>query len=127
MNDGTKQVNGYRWSITFDSNGWVDPTTHATNVYAASNWQGSAARRDDVWGADADAEAFSKAWGKNVGNMPALSCVRSSAGLEPDGRWHPEVRRNHGGGHKALGWHVHHHSGLDRAGTLPLVRLLRST
>jgi len=78
------QVFGYIWSITFNSNTWVDPTiSHET--YVPGNWIGSPATWTDIW-----PSGYSKAWGKNVGNVPEISCVSTSlfvtnGGLPADG------------------------------------------
>ena len=72
MYNPTTQVKGYVWSITFNSNTWVDPTTdHST--YLSGNWFGSATTRTDTW-----PSGYSKAWGKNVGDQPMIVCVDSS-------------------------------------------------
>jgi len=78
------QVFGYVWSITFNSNRWVDPTiSHET--FIPGNWIGSPASWTDVW-----PSGFSKAWGKNVGDVPPIECVATSlyvtnGGLPGDG------------------------------------------
>lgn len=66
------QVSGYVWSVTFTSNTWIDPTLdHET--YILGNWFGSPTTYADVW-----PSGFSKAWGKNVGNVVPMSCISSS-------------------------------------------------
>ena len=69
------QVGGYVWSVTFASNTWVDPTEPHDLSNIPGNWFGPAAGVDDTW---ADS-GFSKAWGKNVGNVPMMECL--DAGL----------------------------------------------
>jgi hypothetical protein len=77
--DASKQVDGYRWTITYDSNGWYDPAAHQPATYVTSNWMGNPAKWSDVWPVDVSgSQAFSKAWGKNVGDMPDIECVKSS-------------------------------------------------
>ena len=72
MYNPTTQVKGYVWSITFNSNTWVDPTTdHSTSL--SGNWYGSATTRTDTW-----PSGYSKAWGKNVGDQPMIVCADSS-------------------------------------------------
>lgn len=66
------QVFGYVWSITFTSNTWKDPTTDHSE-FTAGNWQGSKTTWADVW-----PTGYSKAWGKNVGNMPLMTCISST-------------------------------------------------
>lgn len=63
------QVFGFVWSITFDSNTWVDPTVNH-DTYVDGNWIGSATTWSDTW-----STGYSKAWGKNVGDMPLIQCV----------------------------------------------------
>ena len=67
--DGT-QVGGYIWSITFMSNKWADPTVDHDEDYTPGNWVGEAVSYDAVW-----STGTSKAWGKNVGNMPEMACL----------------------------------------------------
>jgi len=67
------QVYGYVWSITFNSNRWVDPTA-SHDVYVPGSWVGAATTVSDVWDS-----GYSKAWGKNVGNMPLFECGFSSS------------------------------------------------
>jgi hypothetical protein len=55
------QVKGYSWSITFLSN-----IHDGVDTY-------------EVW--DGVHEGFIKSWGKNVGNLPAMSCVTAGAPL----------------------------------------------
>jgi hypothetical protein len=64
------QVEGYVWSITFMSNVWKDPTVAHDASSVPGNWVGAAALWTDTWDT-----GFSKAWGKNVGDMPAITCV----------------------------------------------------
>jgi len=62
------QVFGYVWSITFTSNTWKDPSiTH--DVYTDGNWQGAATTWADTW-----SSGYSKAWGKNVGDVDIIEC-----------------------------------------------------
>ena len=66
------QVSGYVWSVTFTSNTWIDPTLdHST--YVTGNWFGSPSTYADKW-----PSGYSKAWGKNVGNVPSLFCIDSA-------------------------------------------------
>jgi hypothetical protein len=64
------QVGGYIWSITFMSNTWADPTIDHNEDYTPGNWVGEAVSYDAVW-----ATGTSKSWGKNVGNMPEMTCL----------------------------------------------------
>jgi hypothetical protein len=74
----TNQVNGFTWTITFTSHGWFNPTMH-TGAYETNNWEGPAATWADVWEPqDAHGIAYSKAWGKNVGDVDAIDCVTTS-------------------------------------------------
>jgi hypothetical protein len=68
----TTQVSGFVWSVTFTSNTWIDPTLEHES-YILGNWFGSPTTYADTW-----STGYSKAWGKNVGNVPALSCIDSS-------------------------------------------------
>uniref|UniRef100_A0A7S4I964 Fibronectin type-III domain-containing protein n=1 Tax=Odontella aurita TaxID=265563 RepID=A0A7S4I964_9STRA len=68
------QVGGYVWSVTFASNTWRDPAvTHGTS-YLPGNWFGPGVSRTAIWDS-----GLSKAWGKNVGNVPLIDCI--DAGL----------------------------------------------
>lgn len=66
------QVGGYIWYVTFSSNVWKDPTISHDLSYIPGNWFGPAAVTDENW-----ESGFSKAWGKNVGNVPLIECVAS--------------------------------------------------
>ena len=67
-----RQVGGYVWSITFNSNKWKDPT-ESHSVYTDGNWVGQNTTWADEW-----PSGFSKAWGKNVGDQAAIQCLSSS-------------------------------------------------
>ena len=69
---GGTQVGAYVWSITFASNLWRDPTvTHfETEDYLPGNWIGDEGSWTDKW-----STGHSLEWGKNVGNMPSVSCI----------------------------------------------------
>lgn len=66
------QVGGYVWSVTFLSNIWKDPTAPHNSSFIPGNWVGDAVDRSDVW-----ESGFSKAWGKNVGNVGMIECLRT--------------------------------------------------
>jgi len=71
---GGTQVEGYVWSITFASNMWVDPTKdHHNSSLVPGNWYGSKTTWDAVW-----PSGYSKAWGKNVGDVPLMTCISTS-------------------------------------------------
>ena len=74
--DGTTgtstQVKGRIWYVTFASNVWRDPTIVHESSFVPGNWVGPATDHTDVW-----SSGFSKAWGKNVGNVPLISCLSS--------------------------------------------------
>ena len=76
------QVLGYVWDITFNSNKWVDPTSHTNGSYIPGNWAGAPATWDDVW-----LSGYSKAWGKNVGPQELIKCshinLRVTNGVSP--------------------------------------------
>ncbi len=78
------QVGGRIWYVTFASNIWQDPTVVHDDTFVPGNWVGSAASSSDTW-----SSGFSKAWGKNVGNVPLMSCLPSGLsttnGKLPDG------------------------------------------
>jgi hypothetical protein len=70
------QVRAFVWSVTFTSATWHDPTDHSTAEEGPEgNWGfDSPATWGDTWGSS----GHSKAWGRNVGNVNAFSCVQSS-------------------------------------------------
>ena len=74
--DGTggmsTQVGGRIWYVTFASNVWHDPTVPHGSSLVPGNWVGPPASFSDTW-----SSGFSKAWGKNVGNVPMMSCLDS--------------------------------------------------
>jgi len=78
------QVGGRIWFVTFASNVWRDPTVDHDQSFVPGNWVGPRASSSDTW-----SSGFSKAWGKNVGNVPMMSCLRSGLsttnGALPDG------------------------------------------
>ncbi|KAL7542724.1 hypothetical protein ACHAXR_012005, partial [Thalassiosira sp. AJA248-18] len=86
--DGTggmsTQVGGRIWYVTFASNTWQDPTVVHDSSFVPGNWAGPPASHSDTW-----SSGFSKAWGKNVGNIPMMSCLQSGMsttnGALPDG------------------------------------------
>lgn len=71
---GGNQVGGFIWSITFASNLWRDPTVlhFETGDYLPGNWIGDEASWTDKWPTGHSVE-----WGKNVGDMPRISCIDS--------------------------------------------------
>eukprot|EP00937_MAST-01D_sp_MAST-1D-sp2_P001211 g1211.t1 len=71
LKDGSQQVKGYRWTVTFLSGSWSDPTAHDARTYISNNWQGPPADWADSW----TDTGFSKEWGKNVGDVPAIECL----------------------------------------------------
>ena len=78
------QVGGRIWYVTFASNVWQDPTVVHDSSSVPGNWVGPPASTADTW-----SSGFSKAWGKNVGNVPMMSCLQSGLsttnGALPDG------------------------------------------
>jgi hypothetical protein len=68
----SSQVGGYSWTITFASNVWKDPTLERTIEDIPGNWFGFPTHFNDAW-----ESGFSKAWGKNVGDMPMIQCLSS--------------------------------------------------
>ena len=72
--DGTSglstQVGGYVWSVTFSSNVWRDPTVVHNSSFVPGNWMGDPVGYFDLWDS-----GFSKAWGKNVGNVGMIECI----------------------------------------------------
>eukprot|EP00957_Ditylum_brightwellii_P096981 7385524-Ditylum_brightwellii.AAC.1 len=64
------QVGGYVWYVTFASNVWKDPTETRTLSDIPGNWYGSGVSYSDIW-----ESGHSKAWGKNVGNVPLMTCI----------------------------------------------------
>jgi len=78
------QVGGHIWYVTFASNVWQDPTVVHDSSFVPGNWIGSPVSASDTWNS-----GFSKAWGKNVGNVPMISCLHSGLsttnGALPDG------------------------------------------
>ena len=66
------QVGGYVWYVTFASNTWRDPIEHHNSFFVPGNWVGSAASYSDTW-----ESGFSKAWGRNVGDVDLLECIDS--------------------------------------------------
>jgi len=66
------QVGGRIWYVTFASNTWKDPTLIHDASFVPGNWVGPPASYSDTWNS-----GFSKAWGKNVGNVPMMSCLSS--------------------------------------------------
>eukprot|EP00984_Skeletonema_dohrnii_P023836 scaffold12938_cov128-Skeletonema_dohrnii-CCMP3373.AAC.1 len=66
------QVGGRIWYVTFASNTWKDPTLAHDTSFVPGNWVGLPASYSDTW-----SSGFSKAWGKNVGNIPMMSCLSS--------------------------------------------------
>jgi hypothetical protein len=77
----TTQVFGYVWSITFNSNTWVDPSLDHTS-YISGNWYGAPTTVNDVW----PGTPYSKAWGKNVGNQPQVQCVAAQSLFTTNGQ-----------------------------------------
>jgi len=73
QNYTVSQVNGYHWTITFTSHVWHDPTDHQESKYIEGNWEGPPASWTDEW-----SHGYSKAWGKNVGDMPNVGCDKTS-------------------------------------------------
>jgi hypothetical protein len=69
----SSQTDGYVWTITFTSNVWADPTAHKEGTHIEGNWNGPPAKWSDTW-----ETGYSKAWGKNVGDMPPLGCHTGS-------------------------------------------------
>ena len=61
------------WSVTFLSNVWQDPTVTHTSSFVPGNWQGSAVSIASTW-----PSGYSKAWGKNVGDVSAIACLDGS-------------------------------------------------
>ncbi|KAL7554975.1 hypothetical protein ACHAWF_018557 [Thalassiosira exigua] len=78
------EVGGRIWYVTFASNTWKDPTVVHDGSFVPGNWVGPPASFSDTW-----SSGFSKAWGKNVGNVPMISCLQSGLsttnGALPDG------------------------------------------
>merc|ERR1711871_1699644 len=72
LHNPDKQVFGYIWDITFLSSTWVDPTV-SHDTYVSGNWFGEPTTANDVW-----PNGYSKAWGKNAGDVPMIECVDSS-------------------------------------------------
>ena len=66
------QVGGRIWYVTFASNTWRDPTVSHDASFIPGNWVGPPASYSDTWNS-----GFSKGWGKNVGNVPIMSCLSS--------------------------------------------------
>eukprot|EP00970_Alexandrium_tamarense_P009994 scaffold1976_cov187-Alexandrium_tamarense.AAC.23 len=66
------QVGGRIWYVTFASNVWKDPTAVHDPSFVPGNWVGPPASSSDTW-----SNGFSKAWGKNVGNIPMIICLKS--------------------------------------------------
>ena len=66
------QVGGRIWYVSFASNTWADPTLIHDASFVPGNWVGPPASYSDTWNS-----GFSKAWGKNVGNVPMMSCLSS--------------------------------------------------
>ena len=66
------QVKGRIWYVTFASNVWKDPTVLHESSFVPGNWVGPPTTHTDTW-----SSGFSKAWGKNVGNVPLMSCLSS--------------------------------------------------
>ena len=64
------QVGGYTWLVTFTSHIWREPTASHNFTAIPGNWIGEPALQSDTWDS-----GFSKAWGKNVGNVPSIECV----------------------------------------------------
>ena len=72
--DDRTQVKGYTWSVTFTSSTWHDPTDHdSAAAFVDGNWQGPPVAYDAVW-ASTGAGRFSRAWGKNVGELHPIAC-----------------------------------------------------
>jgi len=69
------QVRAYTWTVTFTSSTWHDPTDHSTSVEGPEgNWGlDSPAKWGDTWDS-----GYSKAWGRNVGDVSTLSCLQES-------------------------------------------------
>jgi hypothetical protein len=65
-------VGGNVWSITFNSNKWVDPRDNHDS-YIAGNWKGNPTTWSDTWGS-----GYSKAWGQNVGDQSLIECISTS-------------------------------------------------
>jgi hypothetical protein len=78
----TDQVRAYTWTVTFKSSTWHDPTDHSTDDEGpAGNWGlDSPAGWGDVW-----ESGYSKAWGRNVGDVNAFTCLQSSLSTSLDG------------------------------------------
>jgi hypothetical protein len=73
IRDGlTRQVGQYTWLVTFASNVWKDPTKYHGPEFAPGNWVGPAVSATSTWDS-----GFSKAWGKNVGDVPMIQCLDS--------------------------------------------------
>jgi hypothetical protein len=75
--DTANQVLSYTWSITFASHGWYPPTDHVVGTAVANNWKGKAASWGDTWPSTGKVDStalFSKAWGKNVGDLVPINC-----------------------------------------------------
>ena len=64
------QVGGFEWKITFSSNVWKDPNIVHNSSFVPGNWVGDAVDPSDTW-----SSGFSKAWGKNVGNVAMIECI----------------------------------------------------
>ena len=66
------QVGGRICFVTFASNVWRNSTVDHDNLFVHGNWVGLQASFLVTWGS-----RFSKAWGKNAGNVPMMSCLKS--------------------------------------------------
>lgn len=71
-NGWSTQVGGRIWYVTFASNIWQDPTVIHDDSFVPGNWVGPTASSSDTW-----SSGFSKAWGKNVGNISLMTCLPS--------------------------------------------------
>ena len=65
-------MGGRIWYVTFASNIWQNPTVAHDSLSVPGNWVGPPASFLDTW-----SSGFSKAWGKNVGNVPMISCLHN--------------------------------------------------
>ncbi len=80
--DDNQQVKGYTWTVTFDSATWHNPSDHSrADPHIDGNWQGAPVSWYDNWPSMGKVEtsgSFSKAWGKNIGNLLEIGCQSDS-------------------------------------------------
>ena len=68
------QVGGCIWFVTFTLNVWRDPAANHYQSFVPGNRVGGKASYSDT-----RSSGFLKAWGKNVGNVPMISCGQLSS------------------------------------------------